>query len=224
MSETRQRILDTARSLFNDRGLSRVGVRDIARALSMSPGNLAYHFATRDDLVEALVLELYELDRRTIFTGLPERLTPAVLYESAVAVMRNLLDYRFILLSYVDAVRSSRRLLAMETTLRRRRRQRHDALVDGLIRSGCLDRRLVLPQTDYLFEQGEMISSGWLKSAALQGWTDEDAVVLRYAKVGMALLLPYATPSGARQIRRILHGARDPARARASAQAAGGER
>jgi AcrR family transcriptional regulator len=198
-----------ARQLFNDRGLSRVGVRDIARALKMSPGNLGYHFASHDDLVEALVLELYELDRRTVFADLPDELTPLALYQSAVAVMRNMIDYRFILLSYVDAVRSSKRLQDMEATLRRGRRERHDRLLDGLIKSGCLERTRVLPLTEYLFEHSEMISSGWLKSASLQGWTDDEAVVLHYAKVGMALLMPYATPAGAQQIRQILNGTFD---------------
>src|SRR5947209_4985506 len=161
MVDTRRRILDTARSLFNEQGLARVGVRDVARATEMSPGNLAYHFPTKDDLVAALVLELYELDRRTIFAALPADLSPTALYQSAAAVMRNILRYRFVLLSYADAVRSSPQLQRMETELRQKRRERHDRLVEGLIRGGWLQRRRVLPRTDFLFEQAELISSGW---------------------------------------------------------------
>src|SRR3954451_7602109 len=148
MADTRQRILDTARSLFNERGLARVGVRDDARATEMSPGNLAYHFPTRDDLVAALVLELYDLDRRTIFAELPADLSPTALYRAAAAVMRNILQYRFVLLSYADAVRSSPQLQRMATEMRQQRRERHDRLVEGLIRGGSLQRRLVLPRTD----------------------------------------------------------------------------
>ena len=210
MADTRQRILDTARTLFNERGLARVGVRDVARAAKMSPGNLGYHFPTKDDLVAALVLELYELDRRTIFAELPADLSPTALYWVAAAVMRNMLQYRFILLSYADAVRSSPQLQRIGAELRQKRRDRHDRLVEGLIRGGSLERRRVLPRTDFLFEQVELISSGWLTAAAVRGWRDEEAVVLHFAKVGLALLEPFATPAGGREFGRILAGELDP--------------
>jgi len=55
-----------------------------------------------------------------------------------------------------------------------------------------------------------MISSGWLDAAALRReHRTEQAVILHYAKVGMALLEPHCTPSGARQMRRILAGELD---------------
>ncbi|XYI01042.1 TetR/AcrR family transcriptional regulator [Sorangium sp. So ce1128] len=208
MSETRQRILDTARALFNERGLHRVGVRDIARATDMSPGNLAYHFRTKDDLVSALILELHERNARDIFTELPPAISLSVLYRSAVATMRNILRYRFVLLSYVDAVMASPKLLELEAALRIKRRRRHDALIDGLVRGGYLDRRAV-SRARYLDEQGQMISSGWLRAAELRGWHDDQAIILHYAKVGTALLEPYCTPKGAREMRKILAGAFD---------------
>src|SRR5690349_18684968 len=117
MSDTRQRILDTARALANERGLHRVGVREIARATGMSPGNLAYHFPTKDDLVSALVLELHDLNARTIFAALPPSFSMVTLYRAAVATMRNILAFRFIVLSYVDAVRASSELQKVEVSL-----------------------------------------------------------------------------------------------------------
>jgi AcrR family transcriptional regulator len=210
VSETRERILETARGLFNQQGLHRVGVRDVARAVGMSPGNLAYHFATKDALVEALVLELYELNAREVFAELPGALSLLQLYQSAVAVMRNLLRYRFILLSYADAVRASPQLQAQQARLLEARRARHERLVAGLARGGYLQARRVAPRTELLFEQSELISSGWLSAATLRGWRDDQATILHFAKVGMALMEPYCTLRGLRQLRQILAGAHDP--------------
>lgn len=56
--ETRARILERARVLFNERGIDNVGVRDLARDLEMSPGNLSYWFTRKDELVRGLLLEL----------------------------------------------------------------------------------------------------------------------------------------------------------------------
>jgi AcrR family transcriptional regulator len=213
VSDTRARILETARALFNEHGLHRVGVRDIARAMEMSPGNLAYHFPTKDALVSALVLELHDLNQRTVFADVRTELSLVAFYRTAIAAMRNILQYRFVLLSYVDVVLASPELQKLEVDLAPARRRRSDTMLALLADGGWLDRRR-LARATYLYEQGQMISSGWLAAAALTpGAKDDDDVVLHYAKVGAALLEPYCTPKGARQMRRILAGGYDAEKA-----------
>jgi len=220
VGDTRQRILDTARRLFNEAGVARVGVRDIARALEMSPGNLAYHFATKDQLVAALVKELHARVNADVGAGMAAEPSLAGFYCAVLAAMRDLLAYRFVLLSYVDAVRASRELQALAAEHLARRRQRHDLLLEALARAGYLDRRAARARTDMLFEQGELISSGWLNAATVRGWRDDEATIRHFAKVGVALLQPCCTPRGAREMRRILSGDLDrqpePARRRKS--------
>lgn len=207
MKDTRRRILDTARELFNAEGLHRVGVRDVARATGMSAGNLAYHFPTKDDLVATLVTELHEVNQRTIFSELPEKFSIVTLYRAAVAAMRNMLGFRFVLLSYVDAVSASPQLQSFEAALARKRRQRHEIMLEALIRCGYLERR-VRARSDIIYEQSSMISSGWLAIATLRR-LDEEAAVLHFAKLGCALLEPYCTARGKRQMREILKGDHD---------------
>lgn len=48
---TKDKILHEALSQFNERGLHQVGVREIARALNISPGNMSYHFPKKEDLL-----------------------------------------------------------------------------------------------------------------------------------------------------------------------------
>jgi len=216
VGETRQRILDTARGLFNEHGLSRVGVRELARALEMSPGNLAYHFPTKDELVAALVKELHARVNADVGAGMSAEPSLAGFYWAAQAAMRDMLTYRFVLLGYVDAVRTSPELQALAAEHLARRRQRHDLLLAALSQAGYLDRRAALARTDLLFDQGELISSGWLNAATVRGWHDDEETIRHFAKVGVALLEPYCTPRGAREMRRILSGAldREPARPR----------
>jgi AcrR family transcriptional regulator len=204
VADTRHRILEVARELFNAEGISRVGVRDIARALDISAGNLGYHFPTRDDLVAALVLELNEENQRTIFAALPEDFSLETLYRSATAAMRNMLRYRFILVSYVEAVRASPELARLEGRLSVERRRRHDEMVAALVDGGYV-KQVPLGRRDRLYEQGVMISSGWLVIGTLRGLSDE-AAVRHFAKLGCALLEPHCTPKGARQMRRLLAG------------------
>lgn len=210
MRDTRRRILDTARTMFNDEGLARVGVRDIARAVDMSPGNLAYHFATKDDLVEVLVTELVDLNLATVFADMPSDFSLATLYELAVGAMRNMLAYRFVLLGYADALRRSPKLRALEKTLGEKRRERHDVMLGALVHGAWVERR-VLARSDVIYEQGAMISSGWLAAAAVRGWSDDKAIP-HFAKLGCALLEPWCTAKGERMMRRVLAGDLDGGR------------
>jgi AcrR family transcriptional regulator len=48
---TKDQIISESLRLFNDRGEENVGVREIARAIGISPGNLSYHFPRKEDIL-----------------------------------------------------------------------------------------------------------------------------------------------------------------------------
>jgi len=54
VSDTRERILEAARALWNERGYLAVPVSEIAGRVGISTGNLSYHFPAKRDLVLAL--------------------------------------------------------------------------------------------------------------------------------------------------------------------------
>jgi len=56
----KEQILQKALELFNEKGYVEVGVREIARALKISPGNLSYHFNKKEDLLLALLRQFSE--------------------------------------------------------------------------------------------------------------------------------------------------------------------
>jgi len=51
---TRARILDAAQDVFNERGTAAISTNHIAAAAGLSPGNLYYHFADKQEIIRGL--------------------------------------------------------------------------------------------------------------------------------------------------------------------------
>ena len=64
--QLRERIIETAVTLFNEQGYGSVSLRDISGALGISVGNLNYYFARKQDLLSAIMERNFQL---TAFSG-----------------------------------------------------------------------------------------------------------------------------------------------------------
>ncbi|WP_380804382.1 TetR/AcrR family transcriptional regulator [Sphingobium tyrosinilyticum] len=64
---TPDRILATALRLFNSNGVDRVAIYKIASDLGISPGNLTYHFAKKQDIIYSLIDRL-EIEAAEVLT------------------------------------------------------------------------------------------------------------------------------------------------------------
>jgi AcrR family transcriptional regulator len=94
--DTKARIADAALSLFNRDGENAVTTNHIARAIGISPGNLYYHFANKDEIIAVLFDALDARFRATLILPTDRELTidDVLAYSRALADM--LYDYRFI--------------------------------------------------------------------------------------------------------------------------------
>lgn len=86
-TSTKQKILNTARALFNDYGYNSVSLRDIAKAVGISEGNLTYHFKKKEHLMEQLLSEC----ENTFPVGVPQTLEEldAIFLDMQQNVQRN---------------------------------------------------------------------------------------------------------------------------------------
>ena len=130
---TRQDILACARRLFDRHGYNGVSMRDIARELDISVGNLTYHFKKKETLLEAMILDP---DR----TGSPPP-APQTL-EALTAYFRHMLEvqqtYAFYFDSYHQLAQTSPLLANIQQEMLGKVRQDLTACFQALTAQGIL--------------------------------------------------------------------------------------
>lgn len=114
---TRQKILNAARTLFNEYGYNSVSLRDIAETVGISEGNLTYHFKKKENLMEGLLEERED----TLPAGIPQTLEEldAIFVDQQQAVQKNL----FFFLHYTQLSQTSPEIC-------RKQSARYDSLLE----------------------------------------------------------------------------------------------
>ena len=103
--KTKERILRTAKDLFNQQGMYKTGVRDIACTLEISPGNLSYHYSRRQDLLMALLEEYRSINDQILGDYHAGPCSLEGYLHTLSGLLKHAHDYRGILLC-LDEIRS----------------------------------------------------------------------------------------------------------------------
>lgn len=74
----RERILEASHELFNKSGIGPVSTNQIAAALSISPGNLYYHFRNKEEILRVLFSKMAEEVCATLEPLPPQELLPKI--------------------------------------------------------------------------------------------------------------------------------------------------
>ncbi len=168
--DTRQRILETALRLFNAQGTRAVTTNHIAAALGISPGNLYYHFRSREDIIRA-ILDLMDESgfaavRRTAGTAAPASLEDL---ERNFQVIQEI-NWRFRFFK-----RELPALILNDPALKKRFRKSHDAilaLITDSIRRGVaagLLKKMDDPEIDLLAHELWLVILFWLNYLEISG-------------------------------------------------------
>jgi AcrR family transcriptional regulator len=92
---TRERILDAALSMFNSEGVHAVTTRHVAAHLGISPGNLYYHFANKEEIV----LGLYDRIEAQLLATIAPPQGPVRSFDDVIAyldrIFGHLWEFRF---------------------------------------------------------------------------------------------------------------------------------
>jgi AcrR family transcriptional regulator len=196
-AQTCARILDAALALFNERGTAAVSTNHVAAAAGLSPGNLYYHYADKQEIIRALH-DRYAAAHEALWgTGQPASL--ARLRENLARAMELAWRYRFLERELVALLRADKLLATAHRAAYQRRLSQWVAFGEQLADSGEIRRPAPPVTIADLATAAWLIGTGWLPFLEITGDPQDPAQVARAGDLVQAVLAPYLDTAAATQ-------------------------
>lgn len=193
---TKEQILDRALYLFNQNGLEAIGMRELARELNLSPGNLTYHFPKKEDIIIALSQRLSGLNSQTIqFSKQPDDLKQ--FFEMFRLVFNNQFQYRCLVLSIVHLIEHYPAMAEQYQAVQVLRARSFVEKFTHLRATGFLSQEVTEAEMKRLAAHCSLIGRFWL-SDYWMNYRDRpvEQMIDHYLSLLAGVFLPYVTPRG----------------------------
>jgi AcrR family transcriptional regulator len=218
---TPERILDAALGLFNRYGEPNVSTTAIASELAISPGNLYYHFASKDDLVNRL-FDRYAEQLETVLQQAGDVRTMADAWIAVHSLFTLIWAYRFLYRDLNDLLSKNRHLEVQFQAVLDHKTRAVQALIGGMRRHEGLGALDTHPQAaDAVATAMVVVITYWLSFEYVKAPRDAldpveaEAALVRGAFNALSLLMPYLDET---QRERLLTMAAAPVAASAGRQ------
>lgn len=198
----KEKILEQAVALFNEKGIEYVGMRELAAALGVKLGNITYYFPTKEDLIRQVAVQLSE---RNAGVMRPDGdITLQSFLEMLRRQFRNQVQYRCLLLSFVHLIRNYESMAERYGQIETARRSAVRENIGFLIANKQL-KALQAEERAFLDAQLALNARFWISEAAVSyRGLDPEAQIGHYLRLIARLLMPYATAKGRQDLEAFL--------------------
>lgn len=192
---TKQKILQQSKVLFNTHGFQKTTLRQIALSLSMSQGNLNYHFRTKNEIIESLYFELVEKLNIEMSTMTRQFSMLSALYQSAEKTMHIFYDYRFLLRDMYLIFRENHKIRDHYSDLQKTRNDQFKSLFESMISQEILRKEEFSKEYERLYERMSILGDNWINVSELLPVNAEDPAAY-YQDLLFEMIYPYLTAKG----------------------------
>lgn len=189
---TKEKILVKALELYNEKGYNTITTRHIAAELSISPGNLHYHFKHSEDIIKILFSELIvKMDE--LLNGMKKKENKVLkdLYDFTFSTCEIFYSYRFIFVNFVDILNNIPEIKAQYEGINFSRKEEFYFIFSGLQKNNIFRENVPEFITDCLTEQIFIIADNWLTHNRLISKFDKEKAIHHYTLLQMNLFYPF---------------------------------
>jgi AcrR family transcriptional regulator len=200
--DTRNRILVASLLLFNEHGVPRTTINEIADEIDISPGNLHYHFRRKSEIVDALTAE-FQADARKVLQP-PE--SDIVSLDDFWWFLHHLLElkgaYRFMLTDTEVLADDYPKVARVLRHFARGLNAMFEIYVIGLARDGLL--KVDMETARSIARNLTVIALMSERYDELTGLRQEpDEAAISVARSVLSLVTPFATPEAANHLEEL---------------------
>lgn len=200
--KTKEKIKNTSRKLFNSKGFKNVTLREVAKEISISYGNVTYHYKTKNQLILCLYEEMLKeteaiiqkFDYGNLFTAILE--APKITFGIS-------LKYLFLYVDFVEIKRSFPDLSQRLEQDNNSRKKGYLQILKQLQNHGIIREELSDNDLDYLMDL-----SGAMRTFFFINLNPDDFLnpnlENRYVIYLNNLIFPYLTKEGIKKYKSFL--------------------
>lgn len=204
MIKTKQKILQTALELFNERGSGNVSTRHIAEDLGISPGNLYYHYANKEEIIRALFDGLDKTSDDAYDFSLDAPLSLERVAAMLEVTFEIVWRYRFFYREMTLLVHNDPTLAERYRTMRERGERDTRFVMDCAVDAGIVTP-LAEENRDALTRAILILSSHWLAFEEMGGERLEKQHITRGVALLISILEPHLTPQAKQELPALTH-------------------
>ena len=194
--KTKDKIIYTAIKLFNKQGTNLVSTNHIAKEMGISPGNLYYHFRSKNDIIRSISDNF----SNELGSALKIQLDTISDFSSNLTSLFNRFfkiqqSYQFLFLEGVHLTRKDIRLLDNYTKLRSLIKKGYHELLSNLVKIKIMKRQS-LNIIDDLLDAQWIIMWYWINHTILDRNTYDDFQIKKGIKLSFSIIKPQLTSIG----------------------------
>ncbi len=194
--KTREKILNHALRLFNEKGISNVSSKHISEEMGISYGNLCYHFPKKDDII----LELYLNMQREIDDQIAHVEQGISQMQLLLAGLKKLFEitykYKFIYLGITKVIRHFDKIKRHAQEQNERRQKIFNDLGKLLVEAGYMIPFESKEEKDMAIHTLLIIINSWISDSEVFYKGEEQSMLDYYVKLFFNIVKPRLTPKG----------------------------
>ena len=194
--KTKDKIITTAIDLFNIHGTKAISTNHIAKEMGISPGNLYYHFRSKNDIIRSISDNF----SNELGSALKIQLDTISDFSSNLTSLFNRFfkiqqSYQFLFLEGVHLTKQDSKLLDNYTNLRSLIKKGYHELLSNLVKIKIMKRQS-LNIIDDLLDAQWIIMWYWINHTILDRNTYDDFQIKKGIKLSFSIIKPQLTSIG----------------------------
>ncbi len=190
-------IKEKALELFNTKGVMNVTLREVAKELNKSYGNITYHYRTKNYLITALYNDMM-IETKAITTSFSNVNLFYEILDAPKKTFKISMKYLFFYVDYIEIRRNFSTVFINFEKNNDIRKVFYKSILEQLQDQGIIRAELSTKDLDYLMELSGAIRTFFFLNLSLENFLDKE-LENQYVEYVNRLLIPYLTSNGLEQ-------------------------